>query len=699
MKKNGFLICEKIKHILYLISILILLCFSLFIFFHSINDFTLLSHLEDFMNPTQLSLTILSGAAFFVGFFILIGKLLSIMSTRKQIILSAILAVIGFGIQYFLLFSLQPILRYDHLRIFDAGLEILNTGTLSLSAFDGYFGSYPFNISAATFNSIIFRLAAAIGISEKFYSLSLQCVYLFIIDLGIICSWLLVKKLNSVKNATLFAVLCFFNPMLYVGVLGCYTSILMLPFLMAALLFIICMLKEESFKKKCIYAFLAAIFIGMGTRLRATVCIAGIALVIFLIIRRKPEDSVKLPWKKAAILIFTFALGCLISFGGFTAYQNTFITEDYTDTQMPAMYYFMFALNPSAKGSYNADDFYLISQYETLEEKNEASLEVIKERLENYGFDGVVSLIKTKLQKTWCDGTEDYRDFLVTARDYRGFHSYIAGSHRDLFALYAHIYHVAIMAMFCISVILALFKKCEPSYLVLLTLLGGIVFYVLWEAYYTYSFGFSLLLVIPAAESLNDSSEKRFVPLAAGILAVLSFAGFAFLLKPAVQQLNANASSHTHYAVMQDMSLGDIQPLLNEDKITQTFVTDKPFNHIACKAYNDTGSANESSYSIKLFYENGELIARRDFVSAEVISGDYVYMNLEQDVIPAGEETFIIELTPIHTTEEFNLRFGYYNTHQYDIYTDGFMTGLNSGERSDLAFMAYQAVTAGFFHK
>ena len=106
-----------------------------------------------------------------------------------------------------------------------------------------------------------------------------------------------------------------------------------------------------------------------------------------------------------------------------------------------------------------------------------------------------------------------------------------------------------------------------------------------------------------------------------------------------------------------------------------------------------------NTFACCLFYENGELIARRDFVSAEVISGDYVYMNLEQDVIPAGEETFIIELTPIHTTEEFNLRFGYYNTHQYDIYTDGFMTGLNSGERSDLAFMAYQAVTAGFFHK
>ena len=698
MNKNSFLIYEKIKHILYLISILILLCFSLFIFFHSINDFTLLSHLEDFMDPTKLSLTIFSGAACFIAFFILIGKLLSVMNTRKQILVSVILAAIGFGIQYFLLFSLQPILRYDHLRIFDAGLEILNTGNLSLSAFDGYFGSYPFNISAATFNSVIFRLASILGVSEKFYSLFLQCIYLFLIDLGIISSWFIVKILHSVKNATLFAVLCFFNPMLYVGVLGCYTSILMLPFLMAALLFIICMLKEENYKKKCIYTFLAAVFIGMGTRLRATVCIAGIALVIYLIIRNKSKDSVALPWKKTAILIFTFLLGCLLSFGGFTAYQNTFITEDYTDTQMPAMYYLMFAMNPSAQGSYNTEDFYLISEYETLEEKNEASIEIMKERLENYGFSGVVSLIKTKLQKTWCDGTEDYRDFLVTARDYKDFHSYIAGSHRDLFALYAHIYHVAIMAMFCISVIIALTRKCDSYYLIFLTLLGGIVFYILWEAYYTYSFGFSLLLVIPASESLTRSSEKKFVPLTASIVGIFALAGFTFLLKPTIHQLAATPASHTHYAVMQDMSLGDIQPLLKGDTITQTFVTDKPFNHIACKAYNDTGSSNESSYTIKLLYENGETIARRDFVSAEVISGDYVYMNLEQDVIPAGDETFIIELTPIHTTEEFNLRFGYYNTHQYDIYTDGFMTGLNSGERSDLAFMAYQAVTAGFFH-
>ena len=79
-------------------------------------------------------------------------------------------------------------------------------------------------------------------------------------------------------------------------------------------------------------------------------------------------------------------------------------------------------------------------------------------------------------------------------------------------------------------------------------------------------------------------------------------------------------------------------------------------------------------------------------------SGGYVYMRLTEDYIPDGKETFTIELTPMHATEEYHLVFGYYNTHQYDIYTDGYMTGLNSSERSDLSFMVYQTVTAGFFH-
>lgn len=698
MKKNNSINIEKIKHILYVISMLILFGFSILVFFQSTTNFTLMDHLEDVISQPKLTATLFLGAALLVCIFLLIGKLLSKLSSKNQLLLSAGIGLLAVFIQYFLLFHIEAILRYDHLRVFDGGLEILNTSHLSLTANDGYYGLYPFNISIAAFNSIILRIVKLIGISERYYLLSLQCVYLFLIDLGVFFSWKIVQILHSVKNATLFALLCVTNPMLYVCFMGCYTTTLMLPLLMGTLLAIICFLKEKVFHKKILFGLLAGAALAFGSRLRATVLIAGIAFGIYLIVRKKSEAFTKYSGKQIGLLTCSFLLGAAISFGGFTAFQNTYITEDYTDTQMPAIYYLMFAINPGSQGSYNEDDFAMISKYPTLEEKSEASIQVIKERLKNYGVSGTLSLAKTKLYKTWSDGTEDYRDFLTTSRNYSRLHSYIAGEHKDFFAFYAHIYNVAVLAMLCVAVFYALLRKCDSSYyLILLTLLGGMVFHILWEAFYYYSFGFSMLIVILASESVCRLSEKQFTPHTASGLGIISLTGLILLLTPAIRQLSNAEIKHNEYAVVQDMSLGECQPLLKGDVITQTFASDRPFNHVGCKVYHDTGSSNESIYRMELLSENGDVIGHREFIGAEAENGGYIYLQME-DVIPNGKETYTIQLTPLHTTEEHHLMFGYYNTHQYDIYSDGFMTGLNSDQRTDLAFMVFQTVTSGFFH-
>ena len=83
MSKNFSINWEKIKHILYIISILILLGLSVIVFVQSISNFTLLDHLEDVMNLQNLSLTMLLGAALFISLFLLIGKLLSKLSEKS----------------------------------------------------------------------------------------------------------------------------------------------------------------------------------------------------------------------------------------------------------------------------------------------------------------------------------------------------------------------------------------------------------------------------------------------------------------------------------------------------------------------------------------------------------------------------------------------------------------------------------------
>ena len=699
MQKNNFIHWKKIKHGLYLISILILLWLSLTVFFQSASNFVLLDSLKEILEPCQLSLAILSGAGLLISIFLIIGKLLDQLSSKNQILLSVGIAALGIFFQYFLLFHIEAIIRYDHLRVFDAGLEIMNTGKLSLSANGGYFGLYPFNISIAAFNSLILRIASFAGVSERFYLLFVQAVYLFLIDLGIFLSWHIVRKLYSIKHATMFALLCAVNPTLYVCIMGLYTTTLMLPLLMAALFFIICFLDARDFRKKLLFGLLAGMFAAFGTRLRATVVICVIAWGIYLIVRTRDLNSVKYTKKQTALLFGMVLLGSVAGFGGFTAFQNTYVSEDYSDTQMPPIYYLMFAMNPDSKGSYNEDDFLMISAYETLEEKKEASIEVIKDRLENYGVKGTLSLANTKLSKTWSDGIEDYGDFMTTSRNYGRLQSYIGGEHKDFFALYAHMYHVAAMGMLCAAVVLALFKRCDSScYLILLTLLGGMLFHILWESFYYYSFGFSMLFVIPAGESLCFLSKKSHSTSVAGGLGVLTLAGLLFLLVPAIREMSVTEYKHNDYAVVQDMSLGECEPLLNHDVITQTFSTDRPFNRIGCKVYNDFGSENGSIYRMELLSSSDQVLAQRDFVGLEAENGGYCYLELDP-VIPAGEETYKIRLTPLHTTETEYLMFGYYNTRHYDIYSDGHMSGLNSDERSDLAFMVFFHTTDTFFHE
>jgi hypothetical protein len=254
------------------------------------------------------------------------------------------------------------------------------------------------------------------------------------------------------------------------------------------------------------------------------------------------------------------------------------------------------------------------------------------------------------------------------------------------------------MGAYCIAVAYTLFKKkCDsPTYLILLTMLGGMMFHILWEAYFIYSFGFSMLFLIPASETIHRISDQKRTPLVSGILCLAALAGFSYLIIPAIKTLSNTEIRYNEYAVVQDMSLGECEPLLKGDSITQTFLTDRPFSHVGCKVYNDFGASNESIYRMELMNSDGEVIAHRDFIGAEAENGGYIHLKFDP-VIPAGKETYLIQLTPLHTTDQSHLMFGYYNTHHYDIYSDGEMTGLNSDEKSDLAFMVFLNTTTKYF--
>lgn len=703
------------KHILYLISMIILIFLSVLILVQAPFDLSGMDFLSAVTD--HLPLIILTGSFFFICCFLFIRKMLAKCSKQRLIFLTVLLSCFGIFLQYRILFHFQPVLRYDHLRVFDGALEIFHTGKLSLSANNGYFGRYPFNISIVTFHSLIFRIFQLFGISENYFMLGLQCVYLFFIDLGVLFSGKIVQLLYGIKDSVLFSILCFFNPILYVCAAGCYTTTLMVPLLMGTLLLFFLFLKEKRFYRKCFFAVLSGAVLAFGSRLRATVFIAGIALLIYLLIRNNSIKQDQLTIKKTAFMTFLFLSGCVINFGGFTALQNSYITENYKDTQMPPIYYLMFAANPDTKGTYNEEDFQMISSYDTLEEKERISFEILKERLHDLGYSGAFSLAFHKLGLTWSDGTEDYSDFFVTSRNYDKLHSFIAGDQKDFFALYCHMFHTAVLILFLISAFFMLKRKCDsPYYLLLLTLLGGIIFHIFWESYYIYSFGFSMLLLIAAVDgsrqldshplllkktvaancpehqhfTLQDSPSRIFS------VGCIAFTLLMLFLIPCLNKLRSIPYNHVNYAVVQDMCIGENKPLLTGDCITQTFQSQRPFNEISCKIFNATGTENQSMYRFELLSSDGRLIFQTDFYGSQIPDKNYCSFKTGS-IIPNGTETYTIRISPFYTSEKYFLTFGYYATGNYDIYTAGSMSGLDTVKNADLTFKVFESVETNFY--
>lgn len=687
-----------IKHRLYEISLLILLFLSGLVFFQSVFNFTSMDVFSHMVRPGALALLAVSGAFLLVCLWIFADRMFARLSDRRLMIFTVLAAFIGITIQLGLLLALRPVLRYDHLQVFDGAWEVLQTGSLSLTDRNGYFGSYPFNIAIVLFHSALLRVISTLGISPANSMLALQCAYVFLIDLGIFFAWKIIRILSSRKQAAVFLLVCLCNPVLYVCAAGCYTTTLMIPLLMAVLLLIVVMLKENCPKRKLFFSFLFGVVLVFGAFLRATVLIGAIAFGIYLLIREKDADAVSYSKKQTASLLLAVLVGCVLTGGGYALAKNSLVHEDYRDTQMPPIYYLMFAANPETKGTYSETDYALISSYDTLAEKEKASMEILTERIRTMGLPGVLSLANHKLALTFSDGTEDYRDFLTTSRNYSSLHSLIGGSHNDFFALGCHSFHLAAFGMFLLSLFGAFKKKCDnPRYILYLTLLGGMIFHMLWESYYVYSLGFCMLIYLPAAEEICCLSENsrtgRILPPLGAVSALILFLT-AF---PLINTLRTTAFDHRECAVVQDMSAGEQLPLLEGETITQTFRTHRPFNRIGCKVQNPTGGENTSLYRMELLSETGAVITSREVIGMEVPDKDYCYMETPL-IQPEGSTAYAIRITPLQTDSSHFLTFTCYNSGYYDLYPEGSMSRSLNEKNTDLTFTVFEAVTGNFFH-
>lgn len=683
---------NKISHVLYLISLGILTLLSFIILILSVN-LNNANFFTTFLYGYKIPFFILFCATFlFLVLYSCIYIFNKLKLCNKKLFPYLILLTISF-LQIIFVLKMKTSLRYDTLKIFDEAISLLNNETLSPQYSSGYFAKYPNNIPLCIITCILLKFANLLGISKNAYMIYVQLINVFMIDISFFFSYLLINKARNKNFGIIFLLLCLFNPLTYLIAPFYYTHTFSMAFSTGAIfLFICCLEKNISLKKRLIYAFLMGILISIGFKVRATVVIIPIALFIYLLL------NIKLLTKRSFYILAAFLGALLIGFTSYHLVEKNYVKFNYSKTGYPATHWIMLGLQHT--GGYNAADDAYTECFKTKSEKTKATKLVIKQRLKDMGCPGLIKLWKHKMELTWSDGTDDFIDNISMTKTYGIKNDFISGSRNDILVTYCHIYHFMILLLMFISICSAFFRKPDNIlYIINLNLLGGIIFHLLWEAGEVYNISFSCTILVLATEGFYISSNhlkafKRYK--IRPILFATSFVMAILCVGYVGSKLSKLPYTHYEYAMKQDLAEPNTNsPLLDDTVLCQTFTTQRTFNTVGIKVRNTLGTENCSSYKFQLLNSSNDILFESNILGKWAFDKDYYQIELNT-IIPNGIEEYKIKIIPNIVSDVHSLTFQSYRTGNFDIYQNGTLYENDTATDFDLTFIVFNKIEKTF---
>lgn len=155
------------------------------------------------------------------------------------------------------------------------------------------------------------------------------------------------------------------------------------------------------------------------------------------------------------------------------------------ETGIPSTHWIMMGLNNP--GGYDDNDAHfsigLKNDDKSNQEIKEANIQIIKERIQNYGFTGMIDHLKQKINYTWSDGTyysirKLIREPLMENNPYA---DYIIGHQNKYFIYFSQISHITLIGSMLIGAFRLLRKKDLFESILTITIIGVFLFLLLWE--------------------------------------------------------------------------------------------------------------------------------------------------------------------------------------------------------------------------
>ncbi|HIS07943.1 MAG TPA: glycosyltransferase family 39 protein [Candidatus Choladocola avistercoris] len=670
---------------IYAVLFTVLILLSAYIFYGALDTLDGADALQEVLHGKMVPVFLL-GTSFLLGFLLLglFRRLIPILEKHEKKAVPVLFGVMVF-LQVLTVICVRTSLRYDHLKIFDTAISLLEQGVISDTHFSSYFMKYPNNIPICLFTYFWLRLAELFRIPREVWMEYIKLVNLLFMNFGMWCGYRILRRHQSASAALRYLMLILVNPLWYLLGEMYYTSTISLAFSMGAIWLFDSAGRQETLWKKYTQYALAGILLAAGYQIRATVIITAAALLIYAVLRIRSFRR-----SREAFSVLAVLFGAVLMLGAYKTAERHYAGFDPSQTGYPAVHWVM--MSAQGEGQYNSADDAYTGSFSTKEERTRADLDRLKERLEQMGPGGLLTLFRNKLRVAFSDGDDDYASLFQTMREASPVQKYINGSRSDYLAVYLHSYHSLLCGLILLALVWRAFRgKRGFLDVIALNVCGAYLFYLIWEVDEAYSIPFMLMLLMLEAagmEKLDGGFAKareklpalRHAPAAAACGLLMIAAGLVWVV-------SRTGAPVRNYSVLQDQETS--KDLLLQTEFSQTFRTGKAFDHIDLWVANWDGAANDSIYELRILDEAGTEVARAQMPGAQMPCIDAYTVAFEK-VIPEREQTYTIQVSLSNPDCAVKTDFLYYGTGAWDMYGDGALYAPEEIPNVDLAFAVYE---------
>lgn len=369
-----------------------------------------------------------------------------------------------------------------------------------------YFVRYHTNLPILAILGLFYKALSAFGLTAQDILSNYMSVLLNIafIMAGVIFGMLAAKNLFGKKGGLIYLIMSALFVPLYINACRFYTDTISMPFVPLALW--LYSVDDSRFKSPYIKYVLIGFAIGVGALIKGSIMVVPVALLIQLTL--KAVKNIR--FAMVTILVMVALSG---AWGVYTKNCSWIDMSNNDALEFPLTHWVMMGFNRDVNGGYSQEDMEYTNKYTTKAKKQKANIRIIKYRLGSFSsLSDFGEYEFSRAADTWCDG-QYMQDNHIDWGLEKGKIYDVLTEGRAFYACYKVYIQIFSYCMYIFAVAGAFLslKRPKAAYgmFLRLTMLGVMLFFMLWESKSRYIFNFTPVFMLAAIYGAEEIKNRK----------------------------------------------------------------------------------------------------------------------------------------------------------------------------------------------